>query len=169
MKTLIVYATKYGGTKTCAERVAMRLPGGADLFELTRASDVDIAAYDTVIVGCPVYMGKPRKEAMAFCETYQDVLLTKNLGLFLCCLQDLDKTVKQQMALAFPKALQQHASSLGVLGGVMDYAKLSRMDGFIMKMVAGNLLKKTGQSVLSTISQERIDRFVELLIEKKPG
>ena len=167
MKTLLAYATKYGGTKSCAERIARQLPGGADLLELTPDIQADITGYDMVIVGCSVYMGKPRKEAMAFCETHQDILLTKKLGLFLCCLQDLDKTVKQQMALAFPTALQQHASALGVLGGVVDYAKLGRLDGIIMKMVAGKQQRKTGLSVVSTISQERIDRFVELLMEKK--
>ncbi|MCL1964663.1 MAG: flavodoxin domain-containing protein [Firmicutes bacterium] len=167
MRTLIAYATKYGGTKTCAERLRQTLPGGADLLALPAEGHTDPTAYDTVIVGCSVYMGKPRKEAMAFCKEHKEILLTKNLGLFLCCMQDLDKTVKQQMALAFPQDLRKHAAALGALGGVVDYGKLSRVDGFIMKLVAGDLMKKAGQSMLSTLSQERIDAFVSMLFRER--
>ena len=163
MKTLVAYATKYGGTKSCAERLARKLPQGAELVELTQGMQVDLAPYDTVIVGCSIYMGKPRKEAMDFCQRFEKELMQKNVGLFLCCMQDMDKAVKQQMALAFPRPLQEHASSLGVLGGVVNYTKLSRKDAFIMKMVVGDLRKKTEDGTLSTVSDERIDRFLELL------
>ena len=165
MKTLIAYATKYGGTKHCAERLAKALPDGADLLALSKDTRADLAGYDAVIVGCSVYAGKPRKEAMAFCQAYWDVLLTKKLGLFLCCMQDLDKAFKQQMALAYPKPLQQHAAALGALCGVVDYTKLSFVDGLIMKAVAGKLRKKTGNDVMSTVTEERIDGFVKLFLE----
>ncbi len=167
MKTLIAYATKYGGTKACAERIAQRLDGQADLLELTPQSGAktDLSPYGAVVVGCSVYMGRPRKEAMAFCERNMDSLLTKKVGLFLCCIQDLDKTVAQQFTLAFPKRLRDSAAVLGALGGVVNYKKLKGLDGFIMKLVAGDLRKKTGSDVVSTLSDERIDRFVSLLIQ----
>lgn len=167
MKTLIAYATKYGGTKACAERIAEKLPGPTDLLEVAKGASVDLSPYDAVIVGSSVYMGKPRKDALAFCERYAGALLDKRLGLFLCCIQDLDKTVSQQLRLAFPQRLREHAQVLGALGGTVDYAKLNRKDAFIMKLVAGDLRKKTGNDILSTVSRERIDRFVALLMEKQ--
>lgn len=167
MKAIILYATKYGATREVAERIAAKLTGGAELMEIQKNMRLDFTPYDTVVVGCSVYMGKPRKEAKAFCEEHFDALLTRNLGLFLCCIQDLDKTVAKQFGLAFPKRLREHATVLGILGGKVNYAKLQRFDGFIMNLIAGDLRKKTGQDVVSTISEERIDRFVELLQHKK--
>lgn len=167
MKTLIAYATKYGGTKMCAERIAQKMPGQTELLELTRDVSVDLSAYDTVIVGCSVYMGKPRKEAKAFCERYAGALLEKRLGIYLCCIQDLDKTVAQQLRIAFSQRLREHAVVLGALGGAVDYTKLNGVDAFIMRLIAGDLKKKTGNSMMSTISEERIDRFVALLTEKQ--
>ncbi len=164
MKTLLAYATKYGGTKECAAQIASRLPGTVTLLELSRDTQADLSTYDNVIVGSSVYIGKPRKEMVAFCKRYEKELLAKRLGLFLCCIQDLDKTVAEQMNLSFSKALREHAAVQGALGGVVNYTKLGRMDGFIMNMVAGDLRKKVNSDVISTLSAERIERFVRLLI-----
>ncbi|MDL2318367.1 flavodoxin domain-containing protein [Eubacteriales bacterium OttesenSCG-928-A19] len=165
--TLIAYTSKYGGTKTCAEKIAKRLPGQTTLLDLDTTAAVDLTPYDSVVIGCSVYMGKPRKAAKKFCEQYRDALLERNVGLFLCCIQDLDKTVAQQFELAFPKTMMAHATVLGTLGGVVDFTKLKLFDRFIMNIVAGDLRKKLGGDLVSTLSDERINRFSELLAAGK--
>ncbi|MDR0898185.1 MAG: flavodoxin domain-containing protein [Oscillospiraceae bacterium] len=162
MHNLIAYSSKYGATKACAEGIAALLPGQTDLCDLDKTTP-DLTPYDTVVVGSSVYMGRARKAARQFCKTQAGALLSKRLGLFLCCVQDLDKTVSEQMQLAFAKPLRDHALAIGALGGQVDYTKLTRFDGMIMNLVAGDLRRKTGKDVISTISQERIERFAELM------
>lgn len=160
MRTLIAYATKYGGARVCAERLAALLPGETEVVELTRGAKADLASFDAVIVGTSVYMGRPRKEATQFIEQNQAALLARRLGLFLCCLQDQEKTVAEQLSLAFPQKLRMHAAAADALGGVVDYRRLKKVDAFIMNMIAGDLRKKAPQDTVSTLSDERFARFV---------
>lgn len=168
MKTLIAYATKYGATKECAERISKKLSGDVTLHDLDKSIDIDLAPYDCVVVGCSVYMGKPRKSAKKFCEKYASALLGKRLGLYMCCIQDIKKTVLQQFELAFPKALMENAAVMGRFGGVVDFTKLRALDKFIMNLIAGDLRKKTGDGVVSTLSDAEIDAFAKVLREGAP-
>lgn len=167
MNTLIAYAGKYGGTRACAEKIQALLPGNVTLCDLQSRDTPDLSAYDTVVVGCSVYMGKPRKAAIRFCQSHAQALMQKDLGLFLCCIQDIEKNLRQQYELAFPKVLFEHAKVHGQLGGVVDFTKLTPVDKFIMNLVAGDLRKKTGGDLISTLSDERIARFAKLLAEPK--
>lgn len=161
MKTLIAYTTKYGATKACAEQIAERLHGDVQLVALTKDTAVDLAPFDAVIIGTPIYIGKPRKACTMFIKQHQEVLLTKKLGLYLCCMQDESQSVAQSFQVAFPKELRDHAAVQAVLGGMMDRSKLGKLDAFIMRIVTANL--KGSQMPLSTISQERIDQLVTLM------
>lgn len=162
MHTLIAYSTKHGATKVCAESIAKCLPGTSDLKDLDASLEVDLAPYDAVIIGTSVYMSKPRKPAKQFAKRNEAALLEKKLGLFLCCIQDIDKNVREQFSVAYPKALLDHAVAMEQLGGVVDFTKLKSFDKMIMNMVAGDLRKKTGGDVISTLSDERIRSFCKM-------
>ncbi len=167
MNVLIAFATKYGGTRVCAEKLLAALPGSGEVFELTDSSDVNPAAFDMVVLGTSIYLGRPRQAMRAYCKKHRDVLMTKKLGLFLCCMQDLEKPTEEQLSIAYPADLLAHASAKGPLGGVVDYEKLGRMERFIMNKVAGDLYKKTGRGPVSTITDEKIQRFAALLTENQ--
>lgn len=166
MKTLIAYSTKYGATEECAKRIAKRLPGNTDLrcLDGVRVDSIDPLDYDQVVIGCSVYMGKPRKPARQFCQHHLQALLKKRTGLYLCCIQDIDRNVMQQLSLAYPKELIEHAAAMEQLGGVVDFTKLGRMDRFIMNLIAGDLRKKTGDQIISTLSDSRIKTFCDRLL-----
>lgn len=161
--TLITYSTKYGATKLCAERIAARLPGKVSLADLDSGGQVDLAPYGQVIIGCSVYMGRPRKAARQFAKANGPALVEKRLGLYLCCIQDIKENVKEQMELAYGKGLLKHAAAVEALGGTVDFTRLARMDRMVMNMIAGDLRKKTSSDVISTISDERIDAFLNQL------
>lgn len=163
MKTLIAYQTKYGATKRCAEQIAAKLPDGADLLEIKPGTKADLSPYDTVVIGTPVYMGKPCKAVQPFCKRHMDALRKCRVALFLCCMQDQEKAVKDQFALAFPQALRQHAFAMALLGGVVNYAKLRFFDGLIMKLVTSGQPKSPDLNAVTTLSEERIERFAEIL------
>ena len=161
MRTLIVYGTKYGAARVCAERIANELGREADVVNLADGGDLDLDAYDLVVVGTSIYMGRPRKEVRAFCRARLETLLKKRVGLFLCCVQDGEPHLGGQFAAAFPAPLLGHAAARAQLGGVVDFTKLSRLDRFIMTKVAGDL--RARGDVVSTLSDERIAMFCQML------
>lgn len=163
MHTLIAYTTKYGATREAATRIAARLPGETTLHDLDTVPSVDLAPYDTVVIGCSVYMGKPRRAARLFGEKHMDTLLQKRVGLYLCCIQDVEKPLADQLKLAFPGRLLEEAVAVNQVGGIVDFTKLKTMDRFIMNLIMGDLRKKTGNDIVSTMSDERIQAFCNKL------
>lgn len=167
MRTLIVYGSKYGGTGECARRMAARLHGEVTLHNLDESPTVDLTPYGRVAIGTSVYMSKPRKSVVRFCRRNEQALAQKELGLFLCCIQDVEKPLKEQFTLAFPKALRERAKVEGQLGFVIDYPRLSRLDRFIMGLVIGDKSKKQPDTLLSRLDDARIERFCKLLEEER--
>ena len=63
MRILIAYASKYGTTKTCVERLANALKGKDVTVVSLEEEDVDPSAFDIVVFGSSVYFGKLRPAA----------------------------------------------------------------------------------------------------------
>ena len=61
MKIAIVYATKYGCTKKCAEILKSYLHGEVSIHS-AKADKINLSRYDAVFIGGSVYMGKIQKE-----------------------------------------------------------------------------------------------------------
>lgn len=82
-RTLIAYATKYGTTKEIAEEIKDILAENgikSDLINVMEIGTID--AYDAVILGSPVYMGKMLIEARDFCQKYMPYLAGKWVAIF---------------------------------------------------------------------------------------
>ena len=84
MKTAIVYATKYGCTKECAEILKTYLHGEVNILS-AKADKINLSQYDAVFIGGSVYMGKIQKEITQFCKRNLKQLLHTKIGLFVCC------------------------------------------------------------------------------------
>ncbi len=134
MKTLILYYSKYGTTKKCAELLAEKIDGGADVVGYFDRKIADIESYDAVIIGAPVYMGMLKK-MKAYCENNLQMLLTKKLGLYICHL-DNDTPMEEKIAGYFPKELLEHAAVTKGFGGAFDTGKMKAFDKFIYTKVA---------------------------------
>lgn len=67
MKTAIVYATKYGCTKRCAEILKSYLKGEVTILSV-KADKINLSQYDAVFIGGSIYMGKIQKEITQFCK-----------------------------------------------------------------------------------------------------
>ena len=122
MKTAIVYATKYGCTKECAEILKTYLHGEVNILS-AKADKINLSQYDAVFIGGSVYMGKIQKEITHFCKRNLKQLLHKKIGLFACCYTPKD-TVGFFETL-YPIELINHASYLTSVGGKMDYEKMN--------------------------------------------
>ena len=67
MKTAILYASvHHGNTKKVAEAMAETL--SADLFDLTKQSDVDISCYDLIGLASGIYYSNMHKTVRKFAE-----------------------------------------------------------------------------------------------------
>ena len=100
MKTLIIYASKKGATKKCAEQIGQSIKGEVKLIECKNALNEPIGRYDNIVIGSAVYAGTLDKELKKFCSMNQECLSSKRTFLFLGCMNDklLDDYVKNNIS-----------------------------------------------------------------------
>ena len=155
MSTLIVYASKYGFTKTCAEILAKKLGENVDIYDLN-SNLPDLMKYDKVIVGGSIYAGNIRKPVMRFCTDNLNTLKGKKLGLFICGMAKEDDAQKQ-LDSSFPQELLAVCAAKGFFGGECNYEKMNFLEKFIMKKITGS---KQSQS---KIAEDNITRFAGMM------
>ena len=68
MKTLVVYDSVYGNTKTIAEAIAGAIPGDVQLLAAGGADASNLQAGDLLIVGAPTQGGRPTEAAQRFLD-----------------------------------------------------------------------------------------------------
>jgi len=156
MKTLIIYATKYGSVKTCAEKIKEKLNTDVVLVDLKNNKDPDVAEYHTVIIGGSIHAGRIQGQIKRFCSAQEKILLEKKVGLFICCMYEGNEAQKQ-FEEAFPERLREHAAARGILGGILDFDRMKFVERTVVKKVSG---VKESQFRLS---EEKIDAFVREL------
>lgn len=161
MKTLIVYATKHGGTKECVRLLANKLIGSIEQCNLKCESIPDLQQYDQLIIGGSIYVGKIQKEVSEFCNNNIESLKDKKNGFFICGMQEGD-IAKTQLKDAFPDVLLKNAIVIESFGGKFDFKDMNFFERFIVKMVTKNdksLPAKDTAGVISMISENNIQKF----------
>jgi len=139
MKTIIIYATKYGYTQDCVEVMKTQLQGDVLTVNILTDKISSLDAFDDVIIGGSIYMGQIQKKLKAFCESNMSSLLKKRLSLFLCC--GLPENFQQSLANAFPDQLREKAIACECFGGELRTDKMKGPDRIIsglMKKAAGD-------------------------------
>jgi menaquinone-dependent protoporphyrinogen oxidase len=135
MKTIIIYATKYGYTEDCVQEMKHQLQGDVLTVNILTEEISSLQAFDNVILGGPIYMGQIHKKLKAFCKNNMNSLLAKRLALFLCC--GLPENFEESLANAFPHELREKAIVCECFGGELRTDKMKGPD----KMISG-LMKK---------------------------
>jgi len=156
MKTLIVYATKYGTTSECASMLSEKLQGDAAVYDLSKGSHIDFSNYDTIVVGGAIYAGSLNKKVRKFCKTNEDMLLTKRLALFTCNMADGEDGMKQ-LEKNYAPVLVEHAVAKECFGGQFQFAK---MGWFTKKIITK--INKSDQDV-KNVHYEAIDQLAQTL------
>ncbi len=83
MNVVVVYASRYGSTKGIAESIAARLrERGLEAEARSVDSNPDPGAYDAVVLGSAVYLGRWMKEAAEFAERNRAALASRPAWLF---------------------------------------------------------------------------------------
>lgn len=154
MKTIILYASKYGATLEIAQRIAKKI-GGVVIHDLKQGNIPDLAEFGCVIIGASVYAGMIRKEAKAFVSRNEEILLEKQLGLFLSGMGENGE--KEFFEKNFSQNILQGAKATKLLGGIFDPGKANFIERLIMKVVT----KQSG--LVNSINDDKIEQFVEEL------
>ncbi len=158
MRTLIVYTTRHGTTESVAHYLADWLPGDVDLLNLTaRPTQCELARYDTVVIGSSIHIGRIPARLSAFMDHHLDELLTKRIGLYLCCMNEA--SAETQFDDAFPLALRRHAIACATVGGEFHFDRMTIAERLIVRAVSG--VKEN----TSRVDYDAINRFARMISE----
>ena len=121
MKTLIAYSTTLGCTERCASKLKEDIGEGVEMIQISSRKKYDLREYDTIIIGGSIHEGRIQQSVRHFCTSNLQVLLQKQVGLFVCCM-DQDDNEKEMIEQAFPPQLLESAGQR-ILRGRIEYQK----------------------------------------------
>lgn len=159
MKALIIYSSPTGTVKRCAGELAALIPG-AELHELGKKGNPRPDGYDMVIVGGSIRGGGLTPLTQMYLEECEEILLTKQLGLFICC--GTDANAEAYMSDNISPELMKHAKAAMGFGGELVP---ERARGFIDRMMVKQMLKadkKQGPGL--QLHLERIPEFASKML-----
>ncbi len=134
-KTAIIFASKKGATEKCANILVEKIDNDAKLINLKTEKNPEIDGFDAVIIGGPIYMGTLDKRVTKFVERNKAALLSKKLGLYICCMEDGEVRM-QQFESAYDEELRNHAVAHGQFGGAFDFKKMNFIVRSMIRMAA---------------------------------
>lgn len=135
MKTLIAYSTTHGCTEKTAVELKKQLEGEVELINLKNNPNPDLQNFDRIIIGGSIHAGQIQKRVKEFCSKNLELLKLKELGLFICCMEQ-GETGQKQLLDAYPEELHQIAKSAAVFGGEFDFRKMNFLEKLVVKKVA---------------------------------
>ena len=135
MNTLIAYSTTLGCTEQCASKLKDDLGNGVEMIRISRRKRFNLQQYDTIIVGGSIHEGMIQRSVYKFCENNLDILMQKQVGLFVCCM-DPDANEQELIDRAFPETLVNHALSSGFFGGELNIKKMNLLQKIMTRKAA---------------------------------
>ena len=126
---LLAYATKHGSTREVAEAIAGTLGASGHEVDVRAAADVrELDAYDGVILGGSLYMGRWHRDAIAFLERHRHALATIPIAIYAIgpqTLADADVAgARGQLDKALAKVPDVAPWAVAIFGGVVEPSKL---------------------------------------------
>ncbi|MBN1798943.1 MAG: hypothetical protein JW822_10215 [Spirochaetales bacterium] len=131
MKTLIIYGTRKGCTKKCANILAKKI--NARVVDIKKAYQINLSDYNTVIIGSSIRIGKIVKKLKNWTSKNQKDLLTKQIGFFICS----GDTKQNYIEMNYPAQLVEHAFATAYFGGELNIEDFGAIMRFMLKKKAG--------------------------------
>ena len=157
MRSIIIYATRYGSTAEVAKRLQNEIGDNCMTVNIMKETIPPLDTFDTVILGGSIYIGKVQKKLTAFITANLKQLLTKQVGLYICAGAQTQEERDKELSEAFPSDLLAHAIVKNVLGYAFSFEKMHFWDRFIMKKIKGNSVS------VAEYNEECILQFAETL------
>ena len=140
-RVLVAYATKYGATAEIARKIGEVLRQSGLPTDVKPASKVlDVEAYDAVVLGSAVYIGKWRKQAVKFLEAYQEELAEIPVWIFSSGPTGTGDVVELLEGWKFPKSQKPVADRIKprdmvVFHGSLNLKKLNFIERWMIKNI----------------------------------
>ena len=142
----------HGCTAQAVAELSEKIGGDTTAINLKTDPVPLLAHYDHIIIGGSIHAGQIQKRIKEFCIRNLDILLKREVGLFICCMYEGEVATKQLYD-AYPPELINHAKATAVFGGGFDFEKMN----FIEKMVVKKVAKV--KSSVSNLDHNAINRF----------
>ena len=127
-KIAVIYKSKYGATKRYAGWIALKLD--ADLYEVSDIRRKDLKAYDTIIYGGPLYIGKIK--GIKFIINNYEYIKDKKVSVFMVGMREFDEVyINSILENNIPKEITDNIKTF-YFRGKMKYQELSFKDKILM-------------------------------------
>lgn len=137
MKVLIIYSTKGGVSRQCAEMLADKLYSSMEVSLYDIKNDPPSPeGFDVAVIGGSIRMGRLNKKLKSYIRDNADLLSHMNTAIYLCC--GFTESFDDYVTIQIPKSV---TASLGIhcFGGELKPEKLRGLDKLIVKMVRSSL------------------------------
>ncbi len=151
-KTIILYQSRTGTTEKAVKLLAEKLKGDTTIVNLKKDKAPSLDDYSNVIIGGSIRASMIQSGIKKYIEKNMELLKTRDIGLFLCCMEE-GATAEKQFNESYPEELRNIARARGLFGGEFDFDKMNFLEKGIVKKVAG-----VTESV-SNIKYEAIEDF----------
>jgi menaquinone-dependent protoporphyrinogen IX oxidase len=160
MKNIIVYCSKYGGTRQYAEWLSQKLD--IALTEASEITSMQIEKYDCIIIGSPVYIGK--LSISQWLKRSLSSLINKKIFLFVVCGTDTNETSRLQgfIDASVPSEIRNQCE-VHFLRGRIIYKELNFWHKMLVRMGASISKTPEEKAMLSNfdyVNQENIEPLV---------
>ncbi|MBQ9802304.1 MAG: hypothetical protein IJW51_04465 [Clostridia bacterium] len=140
MKILIAYASKTGNAREMCELLASLLTRHeVTLADLASTPNISPAAFDHVVLGGSVRMGKLHRPLRAYLKAEGEALVAVPHTLFLCCA--FADQFENYAEMLYPKALLESADEVVYFGGELNTAKQRGLDKLLVRMMRNSILE----------------------------
>jgi menaquinone-dependent protoporphyrinogen oxidase len=148
-RILIIYDTKYGATRTIADKIQEVLCAQGAQVDMSLVKRIqDVSTYDAVIIGSAIITEQWRPDILNFMKAQEAALAAKPVAVFIVCGLLKDDTAENRQTAQkyyidavlnkFPEIVR--VGSPGLFAGVMDFSVLTLKDEFMIRVLFGTML-----------------------------
>lgn len=152
MKTIIIYTTSGNCTVKAVNELSKKLSGEIVTVDLKKEFFPNLREYDRVIIGGSVIAGQIDKRIKDFCNLHLDALRNKEIGLFICCIDEME-VARHEISLAFPEELHQLAKTEAIFRNICNVENMNSIGKMLVKRISKVRENATNPDEIS------IDRF----------
>ena len=122
-------------------------------------------AYDTLVIGFPIRMGKAMKIARRFIKKNADELSGRRVAYYICC--GFVDCFEEYAVKAIPDGLYERAIAVSCLGGSLEPSRFKGLDRLVVKAVRAEILgggdngEQRSDLSLPTVMDENIAQFAD--------
>ena len=138
MKILVIYATRQGTSRKCAEILTDALCSKAfdiDTFDI-ESNPPSPDGYDVAVIGGSIRMGSLNKKLKKYLKAHSKKLNSINTAIFLCC--GISTDVDDYITLQIPKSLNP-SLDIHYFGGELKPEKAKGFDKIALKAMRSSV------------------------------